>query len=87
MPFESFSDFIAMGDHGRYVWACYGVFFLLCGLLAWWSVFERRQVVRAQRFQQQMQSSGKGSDSSWSPAGEASFQRIQSSHSESASKP
>lgn len=87
MAFESFSDFIAMGTHGRYVWTCYGVFFLLCGLLAWWSVFERRQVVRAQRFQQQLQSSGKGGDSPWRPAGEASFQRIQSSHSESASKP
>jgi len=25
MQFDSFADFIAMGSHGPYVWACYGV--------------------------------------------------------------
>lgn len=25
MFFESFSDFLAMGKHGFYVWLCYGV--------------------------------------------------------------
>ena len=87
MAFESFSDFIAMGDHGRYVWTCYGVFFLLCGLLAWMSVFERRQVVRSQRFQQQFPSSPQGAAGSGNQAGEASFQRIKTSHNEPASKP
>ncbi|WP_210395707.1 heme exporter protein CcmD [Motiliproteus sediminis] len=25
MYFDSFSDFIAMGGHGLYVWLCYGI--------------------------------------------------------------
>ena len=25
MSFDSFSDFLAMGGHGLYVWLCYGV--------------------------------------------------------------
>ena len=25
MNFDSFADFLAMGDHGLYVWLCYGV--------------------------------------------------------------
>ena len=25
MSFDSFTDFLAMGDHGLYVWLCYGV--------------------------------------------------------------
>lgn len=28
MFFDSFSDFIAMGTHGPYVWLCYGIFAL-----------------------------------------------------------
>lgn len=87
MAFDSFSAFIHMEGHGPYVWVCYGAFFLLFGLLAWYSVFERRQVVRAQRFQQQLDSSRADDSGAWARAGEASFQRIQSSHSESASKP
>ena len=29
MAFESFADFLAMGKHGPYVWAAYGVSFLI----------------------------------------------------------
>ncbi|GGY63880.1 heme exporter protein CcmD [Marinobacter zhanjiangensis] len=86
MAFESFSALVYMEGHGPYVWTCYGAFFLLLGLLAWYSVFERRQVVRAQRDQQPLQTSRQGDSSDWGRSGEASFQRIQSSHSETASK-
>lgn len=34
MYFESFSDFIAMGNHGPYVWGAYGVtVIVIAGLL------------------------------------------------------
>jgi heme exporter protein D len=29
MAFESFADFLAMGKHGPYVWAAYGVSFAI----------------------------------------------------------
>ena len=87
MAFDSLSALIHMEGHGSYVWTCYGVFFLLLGLLAWWTVLERRQVVRAQRFQQQLNTARADDSGTWSRAGEASFQRIPSSHSESVSKP
>ncbi len=29
MAFESFADFLAMGKHGPYVWAAYGVTFAI----------------------------------------------------------
>ena len=34
MQFESIADFIAMGNHGFYVWLSYGVCVLLIGGLA-----------------------------------------------------
>tara|TARA_A100001391_G_scaffold134582_1_gene93367 strand:+ start:18015 stop:18230 length:216 start_codon:yes stop_codon:yes gene_type:complete len=38
MYFDSFADFLAMGDHGFYVWSAYGISALLIignMLLAW----------------------------------------------------
>ncbi len=29
MAFESFADFLAMGKHGPYVWAAYGLSFVI----------------------------------------------------------
>ncbi|MFC4258594.1 heme exporter protein CcmD [Marinobacter lacisalsi] len=88
MAFDSLSAFIHMEGHGPYVWTCYGGFFLLLGLLAWYSVLERRQVVRAQRFQHQLNATRESENLAWGrTSGGASFQRIQSSHNESASKP
>lgn len=86
MAFESFSAFITMDGHGPYVWTCYGVFFALFILLAWLSVAERRRVIRQQRFQQQLQSTRKDDSSAFLASGQAGFQRIQSSQSESVSK-
>lgn len=85
MAFDSFSAFVHMDGKGVFVWTCYGVFFLLLGLLAWYSVYERRQVVRAQRFQYRLDRTPAGDSSARGRAGEASFQRIPSSNSESAS--
>lgn len=88
MAFDSLSALIHMEGHGPFVWTCYGAFFLLLALLVWLSLAERRQVVRAQRVQNDIQasSSAAGNNSGWGRAGEAGFQRIQSSQSESVSK-
>ncbi len=32
MSFASFSDFIAMGNHGLYVWSAYGISLLVLGI-------------------------------------------------------
>lgn len=29
MSFDSFAEFVAMGDHGLYVWLCYGSFIMV----------------------------------------------------------
>ena len=51
MAFDSFGAFIAMDGHGPYVWACYGVFFLMMGAVAWWSLRQRRLLMTLQRRQ------------------------------------
>lgn len=38
MAFRSFGDFLAMGDHGFYVWLAYGLTFFVMGGLAWHSL-------------------------------------------------
>ena len=35
--FDSFGEFLAMGNHGFYVWLAYGLTFMVLGLLAWQS--------------------------------------------------
>ena len=49
MAFDSFGGFLAMGGHGPYVWACYAVFFLLMGVMTWWSLRQQRVVIAQQR--------------------------------------
>lgn len=55
--FESLADFLHMAGHGPYVWAAYGIGFVVLGWLALRPVLERRQVLRQiareQRRQQQ----------------------------------
>lgn len=36
--FASWSEFMAMGGHGLYVWLSYGIFFGTLGVLTWRSV-------------------------------------------------
>jgi len=49
MAFESFSAFLVMEGHGPYVWACYGVFFLLMIAMMVWSVRRRTAVIESCR--------------------------------------
>jgi len=48
MFFDSFSDFLAMGRHGLYVWLCYGIFFvvLVANILA--PVMKRKKLIQQQ---------------------------------------
>lgn len=46
MHFSSFSDFIAMGGHGFYVWWSYGITFLLLLTLAIVSVTKRKSLLK-----------------------------------------
>ena len=52
MQFESFSDFIAMGGHGLFVWLCYGVG-LLVFLLLFVSPRLKRKSIMAELYQKQ----------------------------------
>ncbi|SFR49762.1 heme exporter protein D [Marinobacter daqiaonensis] len=76
MAFDSLNALIVMEGHGPYVWTCYGVFFLLLGVLVWWSLRERRQLVREQK-QLQQQKTEASPLQAGSTAG--SFQRINTS--------
>ncbi|MEP1213852.1 MAG: heme exporter protein CcmD [Marinobacter sp.] len=73
MAFDSFGAFIVMEGHGPYVWTCYFVFFLLMGAVAYWSLRQRRFVIKQQR--RRMDSTPVRDQS---PAG-ASFTRIEPS--------
>lgn len=45
MQFSTFSDFIAMGGHGFYVWLSYGISFLLLALLVIFSVKKNNTII------------------------------------------
>lgn len=74
MAFDSFAAFIAMEGHGPYVWTCYGVFVLLMGWLAVWSLRQRKAVARAQL--RQLQRLEAGTRTVGREAAAASFTRI-----------
>jgi len=46
MAFDSFSDFLAMGKHGLYVWLAYGLTLLIMAALAWHSVRDHGNTLR-----------------------------------------
>lgn len=46
MQFESFSEFIAMGKHGVYVWSAYGASMAILVLNVVLPVLNRRKVVK-----------------------------------------
>ena len=62
MAFNSFGEFLAMGNHGFYVWLAYGLTFLVLVGLAWHSVHThsktRRELV-AQRKRSQRHAAGR----------------------------
>lgn len=45
MYFDSFSDFIAMGKHGLYVWLSYGIFLVIIAWNIWVLVSNRRRCI------------------------------------------
>jgi heme exporter protein D len=49
MAFESFADFLAMGNHGVYVWSAYGVFFFIILWNTLQPVLQYRRLLREQR--------------------------------------
>jgi heme exporter protein D len=47
MAFSSLNEFLAMGGHGPYVWAAWGVTALLMLVIVWHARHERRQLLRS----------------------------------------
>lgn len=48
--FTNVSDFVQMGGHGAFVWACYGITFVAIAVLIWHAISERKStIVRLQR--------------------------------------
>ncbi len=46
MYFDSFSDFLAMGGYGAYVWSSFAMTFASMFILAWQSVARKKQILR-----------------------------------------
>jgi len=50
VAFESFSDFLAMGTHGHYVWSVYGIsLFLLVGITVQSITAKKSQIKRLRK--------------------------------------
>lgn len=47
--FDSLQDLLQMSGHGPYVWACYGITFVVLVYLALRPVHRRRRFIRQQR--------------------------------------
>mgnify|MGYP000013342665 CR=1 FL=1 len=47
--FASWSEFLAMGGHGLYVWLSYGTFFAALGVLTWRSMQAPKRWLREQQ--------------------------------------
>ena len=46
MSFDSFSEFLAMGGHGLYVWLCYGAGFIVLSLNYVLPAMRRKSLLR-----------------------------------------
>ena len=46
MSFSSFSDFIAMGDHGLYVWTAYGISLVVLAINVAMPLIARRRYLQ-----------------------------------------
>ncbi len=49
MYFESFDAFIAMGGHGPYIWAAYGITLVVMAGLVWAPLSRRQRFLTEQR--------------------------------------
>ncbi|PCJ21999.1 MAG: heme exporter protein CcmD [Gammaproteobacteria bacterium] len=45
MQFSSLAEFIAMGNHGLYVWSAYGISVVLIGLNVVLPILKKRQLI------------------------------------------
>lgn len=52
MYFSSFSEFVAMGNHGPFVWSAYAICGLVVGLNILMPLLKKRQLLRQLRDQQ-----------------------------------
>ncbi|AXS82385.1 heme exporter protein CcmD [Marinobacter sp. Arc7-DN-1] len=78
MAFDSFSAFLVMGGHGPYVWACYGVFFILMVAMMVWSVIRRKAAIESCRRGYELQAGRSEQQAVRGSA--ASFTRVNVSH-------
>jgi heme exporter protein D len=46
MSFSSFSEFLAMGTHGPYVWSCYAISLVVLGLNVALPILARRRYLQ-----------------------------------------
>ncbi|MBU0902419.1 MULTISPECIES: heme exporter protein CcmD [Pseudomonas] len=46
MSFASFSEFLAMGTHGPYVWSCYAISLVVLGLNVALPILARRRYLQ-----------------------------------------
>ncbi|MBD1574967.1 heme exporter protein CcmD [Vibrio sp. S11_S32] len=46
MYFDSFSDFIAMGNYAAYVWSAFGITFASLGILCWSSISQNKALFK-----------------------------------------
>lgn len=44
--FYSFQEFLAMGEHGPYVWSTWGITVLTVAMLVFYSLNQRRRLIR-----------------------------------------
>jgi heme exporter protein D len=59
--FDSFSDLIAMGGHGPYVWTCYGIALVVIGFNIISPLMKKRQFLaeQARRLRRERRAAGK----------------------------
>jgi heme exporter protein D len=55
MHFESFSDLLAMGGYGSYVWSAFGITFLSLFILLWRSIASGKKIINDVKAKQERQ--------------------------------
>ncbi|WP_201616272.1 heme exporter protein CcmD [Psychrobacter urativorans] len=53
--FYSLSEFIAMGDHGVFVWSCWAITVGMIFIFIWYSRYQRQALIRQLTIQQARQ--------------------------------
>lgn len=53
--FNNFNEFLAMGGHGAFVWACYGLTFFAVIVGIWLTYHQRQKFIKQFKIQQARQ--------------------------------